>query len=397
MKGTKEAIVAFSGDPITNGHIALVEKALEIFDRIILAIGVNPQKKYMFPLQKREEMAKQALQKFSERVKVQSFEGLLVDFAYRHGIKFIVRGARNAPDFDYEKILNDVNQSQKLGITTLIWPADVRYAHISSSTVKELQANHGDIREYVPLCVKHNLEKAVSNQYVIGVTGEIGAGKSYVTRHLVADFRSYDGGYGKKLISNGFDIYVIDMDDIGRSLLTEYTDRAFVELRKEIAFYFLQKYNVDVEVGEGFLDTKKVGNIIFNHEQALQKFNHLMARPIIYDFRQRLIGKKGIILLNSALMAEAHISDLCNNRVILVTADKEIRRERLKLRGYTPEETEKRMSAQMDKDLKKVELETQIASYGFGEVILFENNDNKDSFKGNIRNLSKKILNNWVL
>ena len=108
------AILAASMDPITNGHLNVIERALQIFDEIILGIGINPDKKYTFTLEERQLLAKSAVNKFKDRVIVKSFSGLLSDFAYENGIKTIIRGARNSADFDFEHLLKDIDREMSV-------------------------------------------------------------------------------------------------------------------------------------------------------------------------------------------------------------------------------------------------------------------------------------------
>ena len=180
----KRAIYAFSGDPITYGHIDIIKRALKGFDEIVVAIGVNPDKKYMFSLDERKEMAEKSLAGIPS-TKVVSFEGLLVDYAYENDIPVIIKGIRDQVDTDYEKIIHQVGESQELDIETYILFARPELSHISSSTVKAIQKEHGRIEKYVPLYVKQCLEAKMSGQYIVGITGEIGAGKSYVSEKFI--------------------------------------------------------------------------------------------------------------------------------------------------------------------------------------------------------------------
>lgn len=115
----KRAIYAFSGDPITYGHINIIKRAANFFDEVVAGIGVNPSKSYMFTLEERTEMAQNALEGL-RNVKVTSFEGLLVDYAYEQAIPVIIKGVRNAADFDYERALKEIGDSQRAGIETHI-------------------------------------------------------------------------------------------------------------------------------------------------------------------------------------------------------------------------------------------------------------------------------------
>jgi pantetheine-phosphate adenylyltransferase len=158
----KCAIYAGSLDPITYGHYNVIQRALYVFDKIIVGIGINPDKRYTFTLEERESLARNVLRRFGDRVVVKSFPGLLSDFAYENDIHTVIRGARNSADFDFERLLKDINQSFKKGLETLIFIADQDLSHISSSAAKKLTRNQAEnLLEYVPLIVKRALERRV--------------------------------------------------------------------------------------------------------------------------------------------------------------------------------------------------------------------------------------------
>ena len=115
----KSAIYAFSGDPITFGHIDIIKRAATVFDRVVVAIGCNPAKKYLFSQEERTEMARRSLLNL-KNVEVKTFQGMLVDFAYENNIDVIVKGIRSTTDFEYEMSLHNLGESQKLGIDTFI-------------------------------------------------------------------------------------------------------------------------------------------------------------------------------------------------------------------------------------------------------------------------------------
>lgn len=157
----KRAIYAASLDPITFGHIDIIERAVQMFDELVVAIGANPDKKYMFSLEERVDMARYSLAHI-HNVRVTSFSGLLVDFAYEQRADAIVKGVRDVKDFSYEQLLHQVGVSQKLGIETILLFARKDLEHVSSSVVKAIQKEQGFIHEYVPLCVKQRLEERMS-------------------------------------------------------------------------------------------------------------------------------------------------------------------------------------------------------------------------------------------
>ncbi|HDT11973.1 MAG TPA: pantetheine-phosphate adenylyltransferase [bacterium] len=355
----KKAIYAFSGDPITYGHIDIVKRASKIFDEVVVGIGQNPEKNYMFTLEERTDMAKRALSNM-KNVRVVSFTGLLVDFAYENNIPVIIKGIRNNTDFDYEVLLHSMGDSQKLGIETFIVPAKRELAHISSSTVKALQSEQGLINEYVPLYVKQMLEARMSGQFIIGVTGEIGTGKSFVCEKLK------EIGDREKV-----SVHHIELDHIGHRILGELKDPSYEKIRKEI----IESFGSKVKLKNGFISRKELGEIVFSDNEKLKKLNSIMRKPMLVRLRKELAEKRGLILFNAALLSESEMTYLCNNNVILITADKKSQERRMKKRGLSKEQIERRLSSQYKSKEKKQKIKEQIKKYNNGKIWLMDNSD----------------------
>jgi len=372
---TKKAMYAFSGDPITHGHIDIIARASSAFDQVVVGIGANPDKKYMFTLEERTEMAQKSLTKF-KNIEVVSFQGLLVDYAYEHGVGVIVKGVRNTSDFDYENMLHQVGESQKLGIDTHILFARPELAHVSSSTVKAIQKEQGLIHEYVPLYVKQCLEAHMSEQYIVGVTGEIGAGKSYVSQRFLE--------LGKK---KGISVHDIELDHIGHQILGELKQPKYEEVRKQIAEAFGQQ----VRKSDGTIDRKTLGEIVFTDSNALDKLNPIMSTPLLVRLRRELYGKKGLILFDAALIAESDLAYLCNNNVILVYADKQTQESRLNSRGLSSEQIKRRLSSQFDFQGKKKRLEQMIDRDNQGNVWVVDNSEKANS-SDNIKKTFEEVV-----
>lgn len=371
----KKAIYAFSGDPITYGHIDIIERASKVFDKVVVGIGANPEKKYMFSLEERTKMAQRSLAKFPN-VEVVSFQGLLVDYAYENEIKTIVKGVRNATDFDYENILHQVGESQKLGIDTHILFAKPKLAHVSSSVVKAIQKEQGLIHEYVPLYVKQCLESRMSGQYIVGITGEIGAGKSYVSKKFVE--------IGKE---KGINVYDIDLDSIGHQILGELKQPKYEEVRKEISNIFGKQ----VKKQDGTIDRKLLGEIVFSNPNALEKLNKIMYTPLLVRLRRELYDKKGLILFNAALIAESDMSFLCNNNTIVIYADKKIQESRLISKNLTSEQIQRRLSSQFDFQEKKNNLEQVINRDKQGKIWILDNSGSANSNE-NIKKIFTEVV-----
>tara|TARA_B100001287_G_scaffold265840_1_gene259151 strand:+ start:498 stop:953 length:456 start_codon:yes stop_codon:yes gene_type:complete len=148
----KKVIFPGSFDPITIGHIEIIEKSLKIFDEIIIAVGTNPQKKYMFTENQRLNFIIKYF-KNEKNVKAVAYEGLTFELCKKLKVKYIVRGVRNILDFEYEKNMSEFNRNQGQ-IETIIITSSNKNSHISSSLVKELIKNNSNFDHLVPNTVK---------------------------------------------------------------------------------------------------------------------------------------------------------------------------------------------------------------------------------------------------
>lgn len=159
----KIAIVPGSFDPITYGHIDIIKRSAQLFDEVIVAILVNPDKKYLFTLEEREEMINESIKDFNN-VKVDSFSGLLVNYAKKVDSTVIVRGLRAVSDFEYEMQLTFMNKALDDNIETFYMMANKQYSFISSSIVKGVSGFGADLSKFVPKHVEERLEKKVKER-----------------------------------------------------------------------------------------------------------------------------------------------------------------------------------------------------------------------------------------
>ena len=159
----KIAIVPGSFDPITYGHIDIIKRSAQLFDEVIVAILVNPDKKYLFTLEEREEMINESIKDFNN-VKVDSFSGLLVYYAKKVNSTVIVRGLRAVSDFEYEMQLTFMNKALDDNIETFYMMANKQYSFISSSIVKGVSGFGADLSKFVPKHVEERLEKKVKER-----------------------------------------------------------------------------------------------------------------------------------------------------------------------------------------------------------------------------------------
>lgn len=148
----KRAVFPGSFDPITLGHYDIIERGLTVFDEIILAIGVNAEKKYMFSLEERKRFMEETF-KAENKIKVMTYTGLTIDFCKEQDAEFILRGLRNPGDFEFEKAIAHTNRSLS-GIETVFLLTSSGKSYISSSIVRDVIRNHGDYTSLVPQAVR---------------------------------------------------------------------------------------------------------------------------------------------------------------------------------------------------------------------------------------------------
>ena len=144
----KKAVFPGSFDPITIGHIDIVNKGMKIFDEIIIAVGNNVDKKYMFSKEKRVEFVKQTFSDY-DKIKVESYTGLTVDFCKKNNTEFMIRGLRNPADFEFEKSIALTNR-EMTGIETVFFLTSPKNSFVSSSIVRDLIRNNGEYKLFIP-------------------------------------------------------------------------------------------------------------------------------------------------------------------------------------------------------------------------------------------------------
>ena len=144
----KKAIFPGSFDPITNGHYDIIKRGVSLFDEVIVAIGVNAEKKYMFSLEERKRFIEETF-KDEPKVRVITYSGLTIDLCKKENAEFILRGLRNPADFEFEKAIAHTNRMMSK-IETVFLLTAARTSFISSSIVRDVLRNGGDITQLVP-------------------------------------------------------------------------------------------------------------------------------------------------------------------------------------------------------------------------------------------------------
>lgn len=150
----KRAVFPGSFDPITLGHFDIIERGAKLFDELIIAIGINSEKKYMFSLEQRKKFIEESFQ-HNPKIKVVAYSGLTIDFCKENKVDYILRGLRNPADFEFEKAIAHTNRHLS-SIETVFLLTAARTSYISSSIVRDVIRNHGDYTKLVPKSVVVN-------------------------------------------------------------------------------------------------------------------------------------------------------------------------------------------------------------------------------------------------
>jgi pantetheine-phosphate adenylyltransferase len=154
----KIAVFPGSFDPITLGHVDIVTRALPLFDEIIIAIGVNSQKQSLFDLDRRIAWIKTVFEN-EKKVRVESYEGLTVNFCEKKNAGYLLRGIRSAADFEYEKTIAHLNNDMLPGLETILILSKPELSSISSTIVREIIRGKGKVSKFVPKMIAKELMK----------------------------------------------------------------------------------------------------------------------------------------------------------------------------------------------------------------------------------------------
>lgn len=145
----RTALYAGSFDPFTNGHLDILEQACQIFDKVVVAVAKNSEKKQFLSVEKRLEIIKISTAEL-KNVEIVSYEGLTVEYAKKNNIYILIRGVRNSADFEYELQISNTNAMLAPQIKTVLLTAKPENSFISSTIVREIYQNGGDISKFVP-------------------------------------------------------------------------------------------------------------------------------------------------------------------------------------------------------------------------------------------------------
>lgn len=158
----KNALFPGSFDPLTNGHVDTIERAAKLFDHLFVSVATNTSKKNLFSAEEKINLIQSATKHLDNVSVIEHTDGLTVDLAKKIGASTLIRGLRNAEDFEYEMNIATMNKIQNPGIETIILMASQQHRFLSSSLIKEVSLFGGDISKLVPIEVNHAIEKKYS-------------------------------------------------------------------------------------------------------------------------------------------------------------------------------------------------------------------------------------------
>lgn len=156
---TKIAVYPGSFDPVTNGHVDIVERSLKLFDKVIIAVMFNPKKNYTFITAERIEMLRESLRDYQDRLEIDSFSGLTVDYAVSKKATALIRGLRAVSDFEYEYQMALMNRKLDRRVETIFFMTGLRWVFTSSSMIKEASVFGANIKSMVPPNVYNKLRE----------------------------------------------------------------------------------------------------------------------------------------------------------------------------------------------------------------------------------------------
>ena len=161
MPENNERVVVYPGtfDPITMGHLDIINRALELFDKVVVAVARHPSKTPLFTLEERLQMIEECFKGTDKKIEIEAVDGLLVKYAFNKGAKSIVRGLRAVSDFEYEFQLALMNRRLERHVETVFLMTGFRWIYISSSIIKDAAQHGGDVTGLVPEHVQQNLKE----------------------------------------------------------------------------------------------------------------------------------------------------------------------------------------------------------------------------------------------
>ena len=383
MPHRKEAIFPFSADPITLGHIEIIKRASRIFDRLHLVVLNNPSKHYTF-LQEERVAQVRALFKDKKDILVKSHEGLLVDYAYSQGVDTIVRGLRDERDIGFEAELAFGNHRQfmrKKGpfeLETLYLLSSQEHRNISSGFAKSVVMDHGAVEAYVPLMIKRALEEKLLKQYRLSITGSIACGKTTVAKKLLEIFHH-----------EGIKTHYVDLDLVVRDIYA-FSDHP---MHPQLKAAMIKRFGKEILTDKGNLDQKKLSEWAYadSSGQVFSFLNENLGQALVYEVRNRLKDKQGLILIDGVRILESDFSVVANHQSILVHCPEDVQLKRLMKRDHLSKaEATTKIAHAGNRATKEDAFHRLKKRWHYGSLMPFDNTDHQTQ-ASQLKKLSESI------
>ncbi|MFA6097483.1 MAG: dephospho-CoA kinase [Candidatus Paceibacterota bacterium] len=344
MQEKFEAVFPGSFDPFQNGHFSTVISFLKLNPKAFLyiVIGVNDEKLngQTFTTEEKIFLIRQTIpKKYLKRIKIVPYSKIIANYLYEQNIQMFVKGVRDRKDFEYESWIATVNSLFSGSPKTMLIPqTNPVLTNVSSSNFKNFVKWGLKATDFAPALTREALELRLRGQLLVGVTGGIGAGKSTFAKKI-EDISKENGN------KNRTRIYHINLDDLGKVIHSADKTPRFLQIRKQIA----KKFGRKLMRKDTSIDTHELGKIVFSSPEKLQKLTEMMMEAILYLLRKKLeeLGK-GIFLIEGANLVEQGLTDLVNENIIHIKANRKAQEERLTGRGLSNDQIKRRIDFQLN-------------------------------------------------
>ncbi len=370
----ERALFPISADPLTYGHINIIAKAQRLCNQQLTVVVLdNYSKKHTLSLTLRAQLTRDVLATHWRNIgrstppPVIAWQGMLHELMLAEGVFTVIRGLRNAAELHYERSLIKGYQAQLSPSLQQVQPlyllCDEAYQDISSSLVKNITLHGGDVTTFVPLPVKHQLERKLLNQQRVIVTGCIGAGKSTIIPKLV------------KFIAKHYRIkaHYINLDTVVDTLYKQLAAGKLPTLKQQLTVHFkLKTQPSKAEIRKHILTASR------SVAKAHLKFLELVMSPyIISTYRKILVGCEGVIFIEAPQAAEYQLLAESNGFVLFVSCHSTERQKRLhKAARFPKAELEQRIKLSGTEAVKLKQIKQQLNNFQYGKLLLYDNNTN---------------------
>ena len=366
MQEKFEAVFPGSFDPFQNGHLSTVISFLKLNPKAFLyiVIGVNDEKKnsQTFSTDEKIFLINETMpKKYLKRIKIVPYSKIIANYLYEQNIQMYVKGVRDQKDFEYESWIATVNALFSGNPKTMLVPqTNPELTNVSSSNFKNFVKWGLKATSFAPALTREALELKLRGQLLIGVTGGIGAGKSTFSR-------SIERISGKNGNADKVKVYHINLDDLTKVIYSSDPMPRFLKIREKVAKRFDKDArkrfgkSAKLMMPDSSIDVHALGSIAFSSKEKLNELTEMVMEAILYLLRRKLeeLGK-GIFLIEGANFVEQNLTDLVNENIIHIKANRKAQEERLKGRGLNDEQIQRRLDFQLtDNERMKVIKEKQ--------------------------------------